>query len=432
MLGTWDLVIYGMVFMSPIGPFPLYGIVSDASHGLVPLAYVFGAIVMGFTARSYALLGNEFPLAGSVYSYAKAGLHEHAGFFAGWLILLDYLLGPPLLYVVSAAALSSIMPGIPRWGWIIAFVVLGTGMNLGGVKFNARTIKVMLYAMFLVLAVFLVAGGYALYQGKGNGGLTLGSLYNAHAFSWNSMGAAVLISSINFLGFDAITTRGEEAKSTEKPPLGAACLLTLVLIALMFIAQTWVAADLAPGAKVSSADSAFYDISRNAVGPWLASLTAIAAAFAYGIACAVVGQSAISRILFAMARDRLLPHALAKVHPKTHQPHIATLFTGVVSLFVALGFQNRVDDIVLFQNFGALNAFVFVNLAVIGYFWFKQKSRRLFSHVVLPICGILAIGYLLRSMRGATLMLGGTWVLAGLVYYLWVTRVLGRRVALQT
>jgi amino acid transporter len=168
------------------------------------------------------------------------------------------------------------------------------------------------------------------------------------------------------------------------------------------------------------------------VGPWLASLTAIAAAFAYGIACAVVGQSAISRILFAMARDRLLPYALARVHPKTHQPHIATLFTGIVSLFVALGFQNRVDDIVLFQNFGALNAFVFVNLAVIGYFWFKQKSQRLFSHVVLPICGILAILYLLRSMRWATLMLGGAWVLAGLLYYVWITRVLGRRVALQT
>ena len=91
-LTTRDLLIYGMVFMVPIAPYSVYGFVWEASHGMVPLAYLIGLAGMIFTALSYAALSGAFPLAGSVYTYAQRGLHEIAGFFSGWLILLDYIL----------------------------------------------------------------------------------------------------------------------------------------------------------------------------------------------------------------------------------------------------------------------------------------------------------------------------------------------------
>jgi amino acid transporter len=285
--------------------------------------------------------------------------------------------------------------------------------------------------MMGVLAVFMIAGLLALHAGKGHGALTLHAFFNPQTFTWKAMGAAVLISSVNYLGFDATTTLGEEVEETGHKPMGKACLLTLGLMALMSVGQAWVAQDLTPGATIVSADTAFYDVSRYIGGDWLYSLTSISTALGYGIACSIVGQAAISRILFAMGRDGLLLQAFAKVHPKTHQPYVANLFVGAVSLVVALGFANHLDEIVLFQNFGALTAFTFVNLAVIGYFWVKHKSGRTVRHLLIPACGIVMITFLLSSMRSATLTLGAIWISLGLLYYLVITRVFGRRAALE-
>ncbi len=94
----------------------------DDAKGMVPLAYLLGLIGMLFTALSYAAMSRAFPLAGSVYAYAHRGLHEIAGFFSGWLILLDYILVPSLLYLFSVVALRPIFPGVPAWVWLIGFI----------------------------------------------------------------------------------------------------------------------------------------------------------------------------------------------------------------------------------------------------------------------------------------------------------------------
>ncbi len=117
-LTTKDLVIYGMIFMVPIAPYSVFGFVWQQAKGMVPLAYLVGLIGMFFTAQSYAAMSRAFPLAGSVYTYAQRGLHEIAGFFSGWLILLDYILVPSLLYLFSAVALRPIFPAVPAWIWL--------------------------------------------------------------------------------------------------------------------------------------------------------------------------------------------------------------------------------------------------------------------------------------------------------------------------
>ena len=426
-----DLVIYGMVFMLPIAPFSLFGIVQQVSHGLVPLAYVLGAIVMAFTARSYGLLSAEIPLAGSVYTYTRLGINETAGFIAGWLIFLDYMIAPGLMYVISAASLHDLFPGIARWQWIILFTAAGTGINIAGVQFAARANKIMLYAMLAVLAVFMAAGLVALYSGKGNGGLTAGSLFDARRFSWPAMGTAILISSTNFLGFDAITTLAEEVVPERRHLLGRAGLVTLAVIVTLFVAQSWIAADLAPGVRSANADTAFYDIAFYAGGPFLRALTSISVAFSFGIACAVVCQSAIARILFAMGRDRQMPAIFARVHPRTQQPYMANLFVGAISLVLALVFQDQIEQLALFQNFGALSSFCLVNLAVIGFFWVKRGERRVVTYLVLPTIGFVTTVALLFAMRRQTLELGAGWLAVGLVYYAGLRFVLRRPVTIE-
>ncbi len=430
-LGFWDLVIFGMVYMLPIAPFAIFGIVDHASHGQAPLAYLIGAVVMGFTARSYALLSLEFPIAGSVYSYTSQGINPTFGFLSGWLIFLDYILAPGLLYVVSAAALHGLFPPIARWEWIVVFVLLGTSANLIGIKFAAGVNKAMLLAMLIVLAVFIVAAVWALHQGKGHGGLTWPSFYDPRRFSAPAIATGVLICSTGFLGFDAITTLAEEIVPAKRKALGSAGLVTLAIIATLFLLQTWLAADLAPGAKVLSNDTAFYDICRYIGGPWLYTLTNVTTALAFGIACAIVCQSAIARIIFAMARDRTLPVVFARVHKRTQQPYVANIFVGAVSLVVALCFQDHIDDLLLFQNFGALSAFSLVNISVIGVFWVKRKSRDVISHMILPAIGLLFTLVLLVAMRLLTLQMGGLWLLMGIIYYVVLRAIRGREIVIQ-
>ena len=209
-LTTKDLVIYGMIFMMPIAPFQVFGFVWHDADGMVPLAYLLGLVGMLFTALSYAAMSRAFPLAGSVYTYAQRGLHEIAGFFSGWLILLDYILVPSLLYLFSAVALRPIIPGVPAWIWLGGFVSFNALVNLIGIHFTARVNRYMLIMQLATLGLFLVLGMLALYGGVGAARLTLKPIYNPAAFSLATVAGATSIAVLSFLGFDGISTLSEE------------------------------------------------------------------------------------------------------------------------------------------------------------------------------------------------------------------------------
>ncbi len=83
-LGLFDLLVYGLVFIVPTAPFPVFGIIFNASEGMVPLVYAVGLVAMMFTAFSYMTMSRAFPVAGSVYTYASRTIGETLGFFAGW------------------------------------------------------------------------------------------------------------------------------------------------------------------------------------------------------------------------------------------------------------------------------------------------------------------------------------------------------------
>lgn len=192
--------------------------------------------------------------------------------FAGWLILLDYILVPSLLYIVSAAALAPMLPGVPGWLWIVGFIAINSLINLRGITFTARANNTILIAEIVVLSVFVVLGLIALYSGAGAGHLTLDPLYNADKFSLPLVMGAVSIAVLSFLGFDGISTLSEETKGGVDT-VGKASLGALMLVGSLFILQTWIAADLAQGMTFSSLDTAFYDTANLAGGNWLKYVT---------------------------------------------------------------------------------------------------------------------------------------------------------------
>jgi amino acid transporter len=429
-LSTWDLVVYGLVLMVPIAPYAIFGFVWTDAKGMVPLAYLLGLVGMLFTAMSYALMSQAFPLAGSVYTYAQRGLHEIAGFFAGWLILLDYILVPALLYVVSAIAMRGLLPAVPEWVWLFGFVAFNALVNLLGIQFTARVNWYLLILELLTLALFLTLAAIALEAGKGAGGLTLKPVYNPAAFSFATVASATSIAVLSFLGFDAISTLAEEHRGAARN-VGRATLLALLLVGALFMLQTWVATDLAQGMHFSSPANAFYEISERAGGNWLRVVTVAAVVVSSGIANAMAAQAAVARVLFAMARDGKLPSVLAKIHPRFKTPYVSTLLVAVISLIVGSLFAERLDDLSRIVNFGGLSAFLLLHIAVINYFWRRQRSRDWIRHLVFPVAGFVVIAYVLFAMDLMAKILGACWIAIGVLYYLVLTRVLKKPVALK-
>jgi amino acid transporter len=429
-LTTRDLVIYGLIFMVPIAPYSVFGFVYNDAKGMVPLAYLVGLIGMFFTAVSYATMSRAFPLAGSVYTYAQRGLHEVAGFFSGWLILLDYILVPSLLYLFSAVALRPVLPGVPAWAWLAIFISFNAAVNLVGIQFTARLNRYMLLFELLVLALFVVVGLIALYGGMGAGKLTITPIYNAKVFSLGTVAGATSIAVLSFLGFDGISTLSEENRAG-KEAVGRATVLSLMLVGALFMLQTWIATDLSAGMSFTAPETAFYEITQRAGGTWLRLITIIAVVIASAIANAMAAQAAVARILFAMARDGRLPAILAKVHPRYKTPYVSTLVVAVISLLVGLLFANRVDDLTQIVNFGALTSFVLLHLSVINHFIIRGRSRHWLRHLIFPIIGMSIIVFVLYEMDRAAKLLGLAWIAIGILYYLLLTMWIKKPAALK-
>jgi len=424
-LSALDLIIYGMILMVPIAPFAIFGFVMHEAKGMIALAYIFGMVGMLFTALSYAVMARAFPVAGSVYAYVQRGLHPAAGFLSGWLILLDYILIPSLLYLLSALALRSVLPGVDLRVWVLGFIVLNAAVNLRGIEFTAAANRYLLVFELIVLAIFLVVGLWALYHGTGAGHLTLLPLFDAQGFSLAAIAGATSVAVLSFLGFDGISTLAEENRGGEGA-VGRATIFSLLVVGSLFVIQTWLAADLGRGLGLTDPDTSFYDITGVAGGLWLKVLVLVALAISNGLANAMAAQAAVARILFAMARDRQLPAVLARVHPRFQTPYVSTLLVTVISLLVSLGFSERVEDLTRLVNFGALTSFFMLHVAVIYHHIVRQGSRRWLAHLVFPLLGALVIGYVLVEMDSTAKQLGLWWIAAGILYYA-VLRLVFRR-----
>ena len=429
-LSVWDLVIYGMVFMVPIAPFGVFGFVYKDAKGMVPLAYLVGLVGMFFTAMSYASMSRAFPVAGSVYSYVGRGLHEAAGFLAGWLILLDYILVPALLYVFSTVALRPLFPAVPDLVWLLSFVGFNAAVNLVGIRLTARVNFCMLGLQIATLAIFVAAGLIALYRGQGAGSLTLRPIYDPAVFSLATVVGATSIAVLSFLGFDAISTLAEESLG-DRGSVARATIASLLVVGVLFMLQTWIATDLARGMRFSSPETAFYEIAGRAGGTPLRLLTSGVNILASGIANALAAQAAVSRILYAMARDGKLPAALARVHPRYQTPYVSTLVVAGISVVIGLIFARRVDDLTRVVNFGALSGFLLLHVAVISHFVIRGGSRAWFPHLVSPLAGVAVIGYVLYEMDGAAKIMGAVWIGAGILYLAVLTRVLKKPAAIE-
>jgi amino acid transporter len=325
------------------------------------------------------------------------------------------------LYLIASVGMHAAVPTLPVWGWIVIFVAVNTLVNYLGIRMTAVVTSIMLVCELIVLAIFLAVGVWALLHGRGRG-FHLDPLLNPATAHWSMVFGAVSVAVLSFLGFDGISMLAEENRGGSRQ-IGRAMVAALVMSGALFIAQTWVAALLVtdPARLISHGDpngTAFYDAARVAGGPWLATLTAVATAIAWGIANSLVAQVATSRLLYAMARDRQLPGFLARISVRRSVPTNAITVVALVSLALGLYMAHRADGIALMSsliNFGALSAFLLLHVSVVWHYLVRRHSRNVVAHLLVPLIGFAILLTVVINANVAAQRLGLVWLGVGVV-----------------
>jgi putrescine importer len=418
-LGMPALVLFGLAYMVPLTVFTTYGVVTDGTEGHLPGAYVVTLAAMLFTAYSYGRMVNVHPYAGSAYTYTQKTFGSHTGFMVGWALLLDYIFLPMINYLVIGLYLNAQFPSVPNWVWIVAAIVLVTGLNVLGIRLVTRMNLVLVGFQVVFIVVFLIG---AIRTIADDGAPSLAEPFFGGDPSMSKIFAGAAILCLSFLGFDAISTLSEETHNPRRT-IPRAIMVTTLAGGAMFILISYAGHLAFPDWRAfTDVDSAALDVMKHIGGSFLASF--FTAAYIAGcFASAMASQASVSRILYAMGRDGVLPRSFfGRLSERYRTPALATLLVGLVScvaLFISL------DLAAAMISFGALAAFSFVNLAVIKHYVVdenRRTSRDLVLFGLIPLIGVLLTAWLWTSLSRTTFTVGGIWVLAGLVWLAFITR----------
>ncbi|MDH4580291.1 APC family permease [Pseudomonas sp. BN415] len=412
-LGLPALVFFGLVYMVPLTIFTTYGVVTEMTGGRTALAYVVTLLAMIFTALSYSFMVRRYPIAGSAYSYASLSFGPCAGFLAGWSLLLDYLFLPMINYLVIGLFLNIAFPEVPAWVFVVSAIGLVTALNVLGISSVSSMSNLIVAAQVIFVLVFLAMAGKSLFGAPIDFAAPFIGDGSQPGLAPLMAGAAVLC--LSFLGFDAVSTLAEEARDPKRD-IPRAIIITTLCAGVLFFVLSLVAQLVFPGSSFKDVDAAANEVMLQAGGQFLAAFfTATYVAGAAGSALA--SQASVSRILYSMGRDGILPRRLfATLSARFHTPTVAILIVSLVSLLAVVIDLATLASMI---SFGALVAFSAVNLAVIRTHLFDGRPRQpgdLLRYGLVPLIGFALIAWLWTSLSGLTLAIGLGWFAIGLAY----------------
>ncbi|KVZ11539.1 APC family permease [Burkholderia stagnalis] len=416
-LGLVTLVIFGLAYMLPMTVFTTYGLVTRETNGHLAAAYALTLVAMLFTARSYGQMARLMPCAGSAYTFASRNFGTSAGFMVGWALLMDYLFIPMISYLAIGIYMKQLFPIVPSGVWIVASIALVTGLNIVGIKLVNRVNLILIASQLVFIAIFLAASA-RLASGQGLPmAVALPQAGDARAIL---AGSAILC--LSFLGFDAVSTLSEETREPRRTVPRAILLCTLAS-GLLFMLIACAGQVVFPDWHAfKDLDSASLELMQR-IGGGTLSVFFVAVYVAGCFASAMAGQASVTRVLFAMGRDQVLPGCVfGHLHARLGTPVRATLAVGAVSLsalFITLDLASTMI------SFGALVAFAAVNLCVMRSYLARPEHRNLAGWIgfgLIPAIGFAMNVWLWSGLSRQTFYVGIGWLALGFCQLVWLTR----------
>ncbi len=427
-IGTFQLTMFGVG--STIGTgifFVMSQAVPEAGPGVI-VSFLIAGIAAGLAAICYAELAAAVPVSGSAYSYAYTTLGEAVAMGVAACLLLEYGVSTAAVSVTWSGYLNKLLhnvfgfqlphalsaapwdaePGIVNLPAII-LIVLCALLLVRGASESAKVNTIMVLTKLGVLIMFVILAFTA---------FDLGRLQDFAPFGVAGIGSAAGTIFFSYIGLDAVSTAGDEVKDPQKtmPRAILAALVTVttvyVLVALAALGtQSW--RDFA-----AQQEAGLATILDNVThGRWASTILAAGAVISI-FSVTLVTMYGMTRILFAMGRDGLLPSRFATVNARTMTPVsntvIVAVAAGCLAAFVPL---DKLTDMV---SIGTLTAFIVVSVGVIILRVREPDLPRAFKvpgYPVTPALSVLACGYILISLHWYTWIAFAAWVSVALIFY---------------
>ncbi|MEV0616033.1 amino acid permease [Nonomuraea sp. NPDC050404] len=427
-MSLWQLTLFSVGATLGTGIFVILGQAVPKAGPAVVLAFVLAAFTALLSALSYAELAGTIPVSGSSYSYAYATLGELVAWICGWCLMLEYAVSVAAVSVGWGEYLNSFLralfgvtlpeaitrsPG--QDGGVInvtaiLIVLLATWLLLYGASESATANAVFVLIKIAVLLFFCVVAFTAFRAGN------LSPLAPMGVAGITAAASQVFFS---YIGFDAASTAGEEAKNPKRD-LPLAIILSLALVTAVYVlvaiaavgAMPW--QDFDPESSEASL-SHIADLAAGATWPGLIVSFGAVIAIASVVLTVIYGQT---RILFAMSRDGLIPRVFQKVNPRRQVPIANTL---IVALFISLlAGLVPLGQLAEATSIGTLFAFAIVNVGVLVLRYRSPELPRGFRtplFPVTPVLGAIMCVVVMAGLAGVTWLAFGLWMLAGLICY---------------
>jgi len=424
-VGTLDLTALGIGAIIGAGIFAIIGEAITPAGPSVIISFIIAGVTCMFSALAFAELASTIPISGSAYTYAYATLGELMAWIIGWDLVVEYSLSVAAVSVAWGGYLNELLSSLfsfdlpasianppgeegGRFNLPAAFLVLAvSAVLIIGVRESARTNTIMVVVKIAVLLLFIGLG------------ITAFTSDNFTPFATNGFNGIVDAAALIFfayIGFDAISTSGEEAKDPGRD-LPIAIVGSLALCTLMYIAVAVVATGALPADELAGQDAPLATaLSDGADIGWGADLISFGALVAITsvVLTLLYGQT---RILFAMARDGLVPGILAKLSARQTPIFTIALIGAIIAVFATF---VPLKEIVELVNIGTLFAFIVVNIGVVILRRTQPDLERGFRVPfvpVFPIIGSLLCVYLISRLPIGTFIRFAAWMALGLLIY---------------
>jgi basic amino acid/polyamine antiporter, APA family len=424
-VGLLDLSALGLGAIIGTGIFVIIGEAITLTGPSILLSFVLAGVTCAFSALSYAELASTIPVSGSAYTYAYATMGELIAWIIGWDLILEYGVSVAaiavgwgqyfneLLDAAFGVTLSNSISAPPGDGGTVnipaVFIVLAVAALLvSGVRKSTRTNTIMVFVKTGILLLFIALA------------FTAFNSDNLSPFMRGGFDGVVSAASLIFfayIGFDAISTSGEETKNPQRD-LPIAILGSLAIATVLYCLVAVAATGALPFDQLSGAEAPLATVLEDGAGmPWGATVISVGALIAITsvVLTILYGQT---RITFAMSRDGLMPRWLSNVNASTGTPIAVTIiFALLISVLAAFVPLKTIAELV---NIGTLFAFVLVNIGVIILRRTRPDMERGFRVPFVPVFPIIGIGlciYLMLELPGDTWLRFVVWMALGLVVY---------------
>jgi len=403
-----------MIVIQPTAPMPVYGVMSQRAHGHAVTTVLIAMVAMLFTAISYGRMARAYPSAGSAFTYVGSEIHPALGYVTGWSMAMDYMLNPIVCTILCSKFALNFFPEIPYPVFVVLFITLFTGLNLFGIRTSARINDTLAAAMGVVIVVFLAAAvRYILSIPHVTEGFLTHPFYDPQTFSLRAVLGGTSLAVLTYIGFDGISTLSEEAENPKRNILLATvlvCLITGVLASIEVYAVQLVWPSSQPFPDV---DTAYVSVAGRAGGRWLFSLINITLLVAT-VGSGMGSQLGAARLLYGMGRANAIPKSFFGVLERQRRiPRNNVLFVGGIALLgtVFLTFERAAELL----NFGALLAFMGVNVASFTRYFLREKNRE-WTDLAVPVLGFLVCLLLWLNLSLPAKIAGMIWMAVGIVY----------------